>query len=59
MKREPVPSRSTCTVWKPVAGKRAVPKERISLQKDVHEEAREVGDTVRKERIDVDDATGR
>jgi uncharacterized protein (TIGR02271 family) len=38
----------------PVAGKRTVPKERISLQKDVHEEEREVGDTVRKERVDVD-----
>jgi uncharacterized protein (TIGR02271 family) len=38
----------------PVAEKRTVPKERISLQKDVHEEEREVGDTVRKERVDVD-----
>jgi uncharacterized protein (TIGR02271 family) len=43
----------------PVAEKRTVPKERISLQKDVHEEEREVGDTVRKEQIDVDDAAGR
>ena len=38
----------------PVAEKRTVPKERISLQKDVHEEEHEVGDTVRKERVDVD-----
>jgi uncharacterized protein (TIGR02271 family) len=38
----------------PVAEKRTVPKERISLQKDVHEEERQVGDTVRKERVDVD-----
>jgi len=40
----------------PVAEKRTVPKERISLEKDVHEEEREVGDTVRKERVDVDEA---
>jgi uncharacterized protein (TIGR02271 family) len=38
----------------PVAGKRTVPKERVRLDKEVHEEEREVGDTVRKERIDVD-----
>jgi len=43
----------------PVAEKRAVPKERVRLDKEVHEEERQVGDTVRKERIDVDDATGR
>jgi uncharacterized protein (TIGR02271 family) len=38
----------------PVAGKRTVPKERVRLDKEVHEEEREVGDTVRKERIDVE-----
>jgi uncharacterized protein (TIGR02271 family) len=43
----------------PVVEKRTVPKERIRLDKEVHEEERQVGDTVRKERIDVDDATGR
>jgi uncharacterized protein (TIGR02271 family) len=40
----------------PVTEKRAVPKERISLQKDVHEDEHEVADTVRKERVDVDGA---
>jgi uncharacterized protein (TIGR02271 family) len=39
----------------PVAEKRAVPKERVRLDKDVHTEEREVSDTVRQERIDVDD----
>jgi uncharacterized protein (TIGR02271 family) len=43
----------------PVAEKRVVPKERIRLDKDVHEEEHEVGDTVRKERVDVDDSAGR
>jgi uncharacterized protein (TIGR02271 family) len=43
----------------PVAEKRAVPKERVRLDKDVHEEERQVGDTVRKERIDVDDEGAR
>jgi stress response protein YsnF len=38
-----------------VAEKRAVPKERVRLDKDVHTEEREVSDTVRQERIDVDD----
>jgi uncharacterized protein (TIGR02271 family) len=38
----------------PVAEKRTVPKERVSLQKDVHEEEHEVSDTIRKERVDVD-----
>jgi uncharacterized protein (TIGR02271 family) len=41
----------------PVTEKRTVPKERVRLDKDVHEEEREVGDTVRKERIDVEDGT--
>ena len=40
----------------PVAEKRAVPKERVRLDKDVQTEEREVSDTVRKEQIDVDDA---
>jgi uncharacterized protein (TIGR02271 family) len=39
----------------PVAEKRAVPKERVRLDKDVHTEERQVSDTVRKEEIDVDD----
>jgi len=39
----------------PVVDKRAVPKERIRLDKDVHTEEREVTETVRQERIDVDD----
>jgi len=40
----------------PVAEKRTVPQERVRLSKDVHTEEREVSDTVRKERIDVDDS---
>jgi uncharacterized protein (TIGR02271 family) len=43
----------------PVAEKRTIPKERVRLDKDVHEEEHEVGDTVRKERIDVDDSGAR
>jgi uncharacterized protein (TIGR02271 family) len=39
----------------PVAEKRAVPKERVRLDKDVQTEEQEVSDTVRQERIDVDD----
>jgi uncharacterized protein (TIGR02271 family) len=39
----------------PVAEKRAVPKERVRLDKDVQTEEREVSDTLRKEQIDVDD----
>jgi uncharacterized protein (TIGR02271 family) len=42
----------------PVAEKRTVPKERVRLDKDVHTEEHEVSDTLRKERIDVDDAQG-
>jgi uncharacterized protein (TIGR02271 family) len=42
----------------PVAEKRAVPKERVRLDKDVHTEEREVSDTVRKEHIDVDESSG-
>jgi uncharacterized protein (TIGR02271 family) len=43
----------------PVVEKRTVPQERVRLDKDVHTEEREVSDTVRKERIDVDDAAER
>jgi uncharacterized protein (TIGR02271 family) len=38
-----------------VAEKRAVPKERVRLDKDTVTDDREVADTVRKERIDVDE----
>jgi uncharacterized protein (TIGR02271 family) len=40
----------------PVVEKRTVPRERVRLEKDVHTEEREVSDTVRKERIDVDES---
>ena len=43
----------------PVAEKRAVPKERVRLDKDTHTEEREVSDTVRREEIEVDDSAGR
>ena len=39
----------------PVVEKRAVPKERVRLDKDAHTEEREVSETLRKEEIDVDD----
>jgi uncharacterized protein (TIGR02271 family) len=39
----------------PVAEKRAVPKERVRLDKDVETEERQVSDTVRKEEIEFDD----
>lgn len=39
-----------------VAEKRAVPKERVRLEKDQVTDEREVSDTVRKERVDVDDS---
>ena len=39
----------------PVVEKRAVPKERVRLEKDVETEQREVSETVRSERIDVDE----
>lgn len=38
----------------PVVDKKAVPKERVSLQKDTKTEDREVSDEVRKERIDTE-----
>ena len=40
----------------PVIEKRAVPKERVRLDKDVETDEREVTETVRSERIDVDDS---
>jgi uncharacterized protein (TIGR02271 family) len=43
----------------PVVEKRAVPKERVRLDKDVRSEQRELSDTVRKEQIEVDDDGGR
>jgi uncharacterized protein (TIGR02271 family) len=42
----------------PVVEKRAVPKERVRLDKDAHTEEREVSETLRKEQVDVDDARG-
>jgi uncharacterized protein (TIGR02271 family) len=39
----------------PVVEKRAVPKERVRLDKDTHVEEHEVRDEVRREEIDVDD----
>jgi uncharacterized protein (TIGR02271 family) len=39
----------------PVAEKRTVPKERIRLEKDVETSEETVSDTVRSERVDVDD----
>jgi uncharacterized protein (TIGR02271 family) len=42
-----------------VAEKRAVPKERIRLEKDVETTDETVSDTVRSERVDVDDERGR
>jgi uncharacterized protein (TIGR02271 family) len=38
-----------------VAEKRAVPKERVRLDKDVQTEERQVSETLRKEQIDVDE----
>jgi len=38
-----------------VVDKQAVPKERVRLDKDTHVDEQQVSDTVRKERIDVDD----
>ena len=42
-----------------VAEKRAVPKERVRLDKDVEVEERTVDETVAREEIEVDDDTGR
>ena len=43
----------------PVVEKRAVPKERVRLDKDVVQEERQVSETVSKEQIDVDGADER
>jgi uncharacterized protein (TIGR02271 family) len=40
----------------PVVEKRAVPKERVRLETDVETDEREVSETVRSERIDVEDS---
>ncbi len=42
-----------------VTEKRAVPKERVRLEKDVTTDEETVSETVRQERVDVDDQTGR
>ncbi len=42
----------------PVAEKRVVPKERVRMDKDVDTREEQVSDTVRQERIDVDDSRG-
>ena len=47
----------TISEERPVVEKRAVAKERISVDKDVETERETVGDEVRKERVDVDDTT--
>jgi uncharacterized protein (TIGR02271 family) len=41
-----------------VAEKRAVPKERVRLEKDVTTEDETISETVRQERVDVDDSRG-
>jgi len=43
----------------PTVDKRAVPQERVRLEKDTHTEEQEVSGTVRKERVDVDDSRRR
>jgi uncharacterized protein (TIGR02271 family) len=45
----------TLRAEEPVVEKGMVPKERVRLEKDVTTAEREVSDTVRSERIDVDD----
>jgi uncharacterized protein (TIGR02271 family) len=42
-----------------VVDKQAVPKERVRLEKDTFTEEQQVSDTVRQERIDVEDDAGR
>jgi uncharacterized protein (TIGR02271 family) len=44
----------TLKAEEPVVEKRTVPKERVRLEKDVETDERQVTDSVRKERIDVD-----
>jgi stress response protein YsnF len=45
----------TLMAEEPVVEKRAVPKERVRLEKDVESEQAEVSETVRKERVDLED----
>ena len=45
----------TLRAEEPVVEKRTVPKERVRLEKDVETDERQVSETVRSERIDVDD----
>ena len=45
----------TLRAEEPVVEKRTVPQERVRLEKDVETEERQVSETVRSERIDVDD----
>ena len=45
----------TLRAEEPVVEKRTVPQERVRLEKDVETDEREVSETVRSERIDVDD----
>jgi stress response protein YsnF len=47
------------TEEEPVAGKRAVPKERVRLSKDTVTDEREVSEEVRKEQIESEGATRR
>jgi uncharacterized protein (TIGR02271 family) len=49
----------TVTEEQPVVEKRAVPKERVRLEKDAQTEDREVTEEVRQEQIEVDDPTGK
>jgi uncharacterized protein (TIGR02271 family) len=49
----------TLRAEEPVVEKRAVPKERVRLDKDVVEEERQVSETVAKEQIEVDGADER
>jgi uncharacterized protein (TIGR02271 family) len=46
----------TLTEEEPVVEKRAVPKERVRLEKDVEQDERQVSEQVRKERIETDGA---
>ena len=55
----PRPSTRSCShEEQPVVEKRAVPKERVSLGTETHEDQRQVSEDVRKEQIEVDDQHG-
>jgi uncharacterized protein (TIGR02271 family) len=47
------------TEEQPVVEKRAVPKERVRLEKDTVTDRKTVNEDVRKEQIETDDADGR